>query len=231
MSNSPGMEPDLNGISYTATYFISLKLLNGLEGLTEQDKEHFKAMYESVKVRPGLINRRPGDRVRQSHDDITQLSCAAFFVMPYIATDIYNYGVEHFWVYNNTDDWSPMTIFKTWHFKLPGVVQTVKMCAKIPWTAWDRLYFAWDIFTTTFRKADDASGRIRDWSKIKVYESSPMHKCKIVDMAIALWKIDIAKKYAPDMMGGVFHVYFDRAKLEEETDFVHPFAVHWDGSI
>ena len=215
MSNQPYHPPDNNGVLYTCTSFVILALLNDVK---PSDSIRYNALLDAIEVEPGLIMRGPKKLQHQSHDDYIGV-VAAGFLDPMRAMNVWQYGMSNSWIYRLP--WIDFHI-KQWFARMPGVVQTFKMSARQPLSLFDQLYFALDLYSTSWKKADATSGRILDWLKIFTYEQQD-RRYRIIDKAIALWKKDIRRKYPNRLMGEIFEIYF--------RDKNHPFSVYTKGII
>jgi hypothetical protein len=212
MANNPDGIPDGNTLLYLGTRIVILKEL-GL--LTDEDVTGFKlAVYRSWH-KIGVLNRGWGREDAQAHDDYIGVMAAAKICAPEIAKSIVEYGKRNYWYYNNK---GVSRFFSALFIRMPGIVQHFKSAAGEPLNSFDEFMIDIDLMFTTFRPANEVSGRILDWLKIKTMD---LNQHPELIGVVEAWKADIKRKY-PKLMGDVFAKYFGEK---------HPFAIYMDGRL
>lgn len=201
MAPTPHSEPDGNGLLYTSTLYVML-CLHGFSRAS--DKDNFLKMVAYSSKQDGLLTRGPhkSDELT-SHDDYIGVTSASAFFDSGIAKLIYDYGKDHGWFYGHR-----------FFGRLLGLVQHFKLCAGIKLDLIDKLFWALDIYRTTWKHTGATSSRILDWLKIQVYKHKD-GQSTICNWAVRKFENDISKRYS-GKMGNVFSIYFDDK---------HPFSV------
>lgn len=101
-----------NGILFLVEYFI---LLDMLDQLTSEHANIFKQIVNDLEVEEGLYDRGKLDRYGEqpvrsiSHDNISAISAGSYLFGTEHAKQIADYGLKHFFVYdNNGQEYLPM---------------------------------------------------------------------------------------------------------------------------
>lgn len=178
-------------------------------------------VYENAKVESGLLSRGSHkSKDPQTHDDYIGFVSVAGLLEPLLAWRIYNYGTGHKW--NYMLPWTKD--FRSWFngqfWRMPGVVQTIKIAANEPLNLWDRFFLFLGFFGSTLSPANSTSGRLLGWCQLMIYEHKKLNYL-LPNLGINLWKRDLKKHY-PNLMGDVFSIYYGKD---------HPFAVFMHGII
>lgn len=205
MSRDPGGELDGNAILYAGTYGVLFqKLFKEYRDADEHSSRIYAAAY--VAAQPGIITRGP-DKLNepQTHDDYIGLCSLSNLGNGGVATVFYNYGKNHWWSFfrkgQSLKDW-----FNDQFWRLPGVVQHIKLCASEKWNIFDSLWWALGVYASSFSSKDNSSGAILTWHMVTAYLQSN-EKHWLCDLAVAKWKAKIIAKY-PNAMGDVFRIYY-----------------------
>lgn len=98
----PRIYPDCaasqNALLYTSEYY-ALLVLHGVANAA--DKLEFESMVDRCSVLPGLLKRNHGSDQQGVDDYIGVLLAAMFLNSEKVCRNIYNYGREHHYFYNN----------------------------------------------------------------------------------------------------------------------------------
>ena len=206
---------DGNAILYAGHYGL---LTAKLFGSYDKAKEHSAELYAKshLKERPGVITRGPHKwNDPQTHDDYVGLATLSFLGGGAAAWFIYSHGKSNHWSFfrgGKIQDW-----FNAQFWRLPGLVQHLKLCASENLNLFDRLWWAIGVAADAYSK--DASGKLLTWHYVSVYEMSGK-KYFLCDWAVRKWKRSIIEAY-PDSMGGIFRTYYEQT---------HPF-VKWSQGV
>lgn len=198
ISNQTGQDPDGNPVLYFA---LAMGIKHQFYPLSLNDREQLQATYADIKVQPGLISRSRFKRAdHEAHDDYIGLAHASYFLDQSIAKEIVAYGRAHNWCFENLNGATP----RSWHWRLPGVIQHYKLAAGERLGILDAAL--WSI--TMFFPADNESGLQLEWLMLDLYLSQN-YRCWIMDAAAKHWfkKLSENTKY-PDRMGSVLAKYF-----------------------
>lgn len=219
MSNKPNDRLDGNAVGYTATLHI---IADYLGENTVESRQDLKDMYFLVMKEPGLITRGPHKwNDRQAHDDPVMLASALYVNGCPEAGDFYKYGMDHGWFYWTAKQFTWKTIASSFFLRLPGVVQTFRVCHDWPLGLYGKHLLGLDLLSTSLKHSGATSGRIMDWCKIQAYKQSGLDYPEVNDRIIG-WENDICYKY-PRKMGSVFEIYFQDAN--------HPFSVKMSNKL
>ncbi|MBP9709103.1 MAG: hypothetical protein KBD78_15820 [Oligoflexales bacterium] len=209
--------PDGNPVLY-----LGLVLCGKLQHFELKDDDKFlvEETYKDCKKEPGLITRgRHKFEDHESHDDRIGMSYAAAVTGHHAALDIYSYGVNHNWIFNNAGcGWFKnekgerqfLAKLKCWDARLPGVVQHYKISADKKLNLFDKIW--WAIRIGLFFPESE-SGIQMDWLMIDLYRRKAEPNF-IMDSAATLWEHNLydTPKY-PHLMGSVFEKYFNKDHL------------------
>lgn len=221
MSHDQGQEPDGNGILYSSLYFLILKNWGELNA---QDLVHVHDIYTKCKVLPGLIDRGKDNLSEEEQDDYYGLACASQITDPIIALDIYSYGKNHLWYFDNMQTargWAKIKLwFDLWFGRFPGFCAHIKFCAHEDPSLFDKCWWAFGMICGALGSKANTSGRQLEWCMYCAY-SSQFHDSFICSLAARFWKNRLWAKF-PNGMGDVFAGYFYTT---------HPFAVWMKGRI
>jgi hypothetical protein len=226
-SNQPGIEPDGNGVLYTAFYFETLVEYGQL---TPGVAAHFRAMVQECRIAPGLIDRGKHKRADlQKHDDYIGYCRMAQLIDPTHAREVFLWGKQHGWVFKNLErklNWKEW--WNTLFWRIPGVVQHIKICAGEELSWLDRILFFLGFWSTTLRAANSTSGRQMDWLRWQAYRDYG-HEYWLCNLGVKLFEKDLRKRY-PFLMGSVFQIFFQRdPTLMQQPQ--HVLARWWQGKI
>lgn len=178
-----------------------------LEGLKESDRKRVQDMYSDAMVAPGAINRgshKPNEP--QRHDDYVGLMAIAGILAREVALAVYCRGNNRNWSYRLPG----FTGFKEWFnsqfWRMPGVVQTIKMAANKELNAWDKLFLSVRFVSCAFSPSQTTSGRLLAWCMLKLYI---FKRCNywLPNIAIRVFEKDIERRYK-NKMGDVFGIYY-----------------------
>lgn len=203
MAREAGGSVDGNAVLYTGT----LALIEHKLGLDSANKERARDIYAKVvlKERPGVIHRALKPTDPETHDDYVGMLTLSALGSGQEAREIYAYGKANKWSYVNVaykfTDW-----FNGQFWRLPGVVQHIKLCAGKAWNWFDVLMFALSVIANAFTAKDDTSGKILTWHYVTMYELMG-DKSWLADFAVRFWKHRMLAMY-PNAMGDVFAIYF-----------------------
>ncbi len=210
----PDYQPDGNSPVYFASYLaIKRRFLE----ITIDDKFWFQDMYNDCLVEPGLTDRgshKRGDR--ETHDNPIGLAYASCVTGDFKACiEIYAYGKKHWWFYNNAK-LTGLILRKTWHGRMPGFVQHLKLGLRKKLNWFDQL---WWYLAVAFNRGE--SGLQLSFIMIDMYKIQP-YKYSLLDKAVKRFESSVRRKY-PRLMGDVFEIYFKKP--------AHPFAKYMQGRL
>lgn len=193
-----------NAILETAQF---LWIKDIVDGLDEADNMRLWAVYADAVVSPGLLSRGSHKKLDpQRHDDIVGFSSIAGRLEPILAERVYQHGNRNGWEYKLPH----LSGLKEWlnaqFWRMPGVVQTIKMAANKELSWFDKIWLSIDLVVGVTRHNGATSDRLMDWCIIKLYEHKRLDHW-LVNLAIRVWKNDIRRRY-PNLMGDVFTVYY-----------------------
>jgi hypothetical protein len=203
MSHDANQAVDGNAVLYAGTYALISFKLYGVYGAAVT---HEKDLYEAVKVDQGVIGRFGKPKDAQTHDDYIGLATLSGLTEnKQAAIDMFVHGKLNHWsfvnvAYNFTD------LFNAQFWRLPGVVQHIKLCAGKAWNWLDIVLFALSVIFNAFTPKDSTSGKILVWHSIVMYECLGDSNW-LSDFAVRFWKHQILKMY-PNAMGDIFGIYF-----------------------
>jgi hypothetical protein len=206
MSRDPEAEPDGNGILYAGTYGL---LYARLFGVYENASAHSVILYKKSYLpdQPGLITRGPHKwEDPQAHDDYVGLASLSFLGGSGAAKAITLHGSTHGWSFLRKGRTNFREVFNAQFWRLPGLVQHLKLCAQEDWNWFDCALWALGVYSNSFAKHGDTSGTILKWHFIRVYELSGK-KNWLCDWAVRKWKHQINSLYQ-NAMGDVFRIYY-----------------------
>lgn len=199
-----------NAILETAQYFWIKDIFDGLDG---KDRLKLWDVYNDAGAgEPGLLTRGSHKaKDPQTHDDYVGFSSIAGRIDTVLAWRVYKYGDSHKWNYklpwlSGFRDW-----FNGQFWRMPGVVQTIKMGADEPLTWWDQFWLFIGLVGGVFSSSDSTSGRLMDWCVVKLYEYKKLNY-PLPNLGIRLWRWDIRRRY-PNLMGDVFGIYYGKDHL------------------
>lgn len=204
MSRYPHKDPDGNGILYAGTYGLLYSKLFGEYGLAA---EHSALLYRNsyLREKPGVLTRGPhkwGDP--QTHDDYIGLCTLSAMGGGGAATAVYQHGKRNWWFYFRSGGWRDR--FNAIFYRIPGVVQHIKMCAGERLTALDSFMLAVGLYFNSFTKKSSTSGKIVKWHMASIYLRGSQ-KNWLCDWAVQKWIEALMEKY-PGGMGEVFEIYY-----------------------
>lgn len=206
MAHDSGGTIDGNSILYAATYGL---LHKKLFGEYQKAAEQSALIYAQSMVSPGVINRGPFCQIPQTHDDYVGLCTLSFLNHGGAANAIYQHGKANSFVYPNGGD-SYRDMFNGWFWRLPGMVQHIKLCAGVSLNLFDWLLMSLGILWNAYL-ADGTSGIILTWHMVSVYQLGAK-KNWLADYAVQTWHRKLIEKY-PAAMGDVFGVYFGKSHV------------------
>lgn len=195
-----------NALGYSAHYYSILSRNNLVE---QSDKDKFKNMISVYWKTPGLLNRKPNDEWCQAFDDYEFVCHAAHMIgETQVPEQIYQYGKNNFWYFNNTSD----KTFRLKYFfnRRPGFTTHVKLCAGRTPNILERLF--WAVGIALFGANSDVtntSGKVREFMYILNYEKSGI-KSWVMDLAVKHWRNKMSKMYPNKQMGEVLDIYFSQ---------------------
>mgnify|MGYP006266702729 CR=1 FL=1 len=205
MSRDPGGELDGNSVLYAGTYAL---ICRKLYGRYVDAKDYEYNLYKFIEVKPGVICRGGKPQDPQTHDDYIGLcTLSGLTAEKKAATEVYEYGKANCWSYVNVA-YSFKDLFNAQFWRLPGVVQHIKICAGKSWSWFDYLLFIVSVLTNAFTAKNSTSGKILTWHMVTMYELLG-DRFWLADKAVAFWKHRILKMY-PNAMGDVFGIYFGK---------------------
>lgn len=192
---------DGNAVLYSGT----LALIKHKLGADTNPAINAKDLYEAVKVRPGVIARAKKPLDVQTHDDYIGMLTFSALQSGKEALEIYEYGKANRWSYVNVAyslaDW-----FNGQFWRLPGVVQHIKLCAKKAWSWFDIVMFCLSVMANAFTARDSTSGKILTWHMICMYEHKG-DRSWLADAAVRFWKHRMLAMYKSGM-SDIFGIYF-----------------------
>jgi len=201
MAREAGGMPDGNAILYTGTYALIQKKLGIAANLDVLAKD----VYDHVQVKPGVIHRANKPQDAETHDDYIGMLTISALANGKEAEEIYEYGKAHGWSYVNVA-YNFADVFNGQFWRLPGVVQHIKLCAGKAWNWFDCLMFFIAVMANAFTAKNDTSGKILTWHYVSMYELKG-DKSPLCEFAATFWKKRILEMY-PNAMGDVFSIYF-----------------------
>lgn len=227
-----GEELDGNPISYSSI-FCHILMDHFIETLQDERCLDYvgallEQIYEKSVRAPGFLSRGPHKlKDRQTHDDIVHFVTAASRVggMQKELNEIYNFCEIMGWSYFIEKPETMKERFQSWLLRVPGFKSVVKAAAGKKLSFIEKLWLAFDIYTTTRSEKSSTSGRMMDWSKSKLFAGST----GIVGWAFKKFDHDIRARY-PNLMGDVFQIYFQRDDLLVQKPS-HVFAVWMQGRV
>jgi hypothetical protein len=211
--NYPFMAPtkhgelDGNTILYSGTYGM---VSNSIFGKYKDAPEHSARLYNEsyVPLSPGLLTRGPHKwDDPQTHDDYIGMASLSFLGGGGAARAIYEYGKKHGWSYVRNSNPSVSDWFNGQFWRLPGVVQHIKICAGESLSAIGSAWWALGVYFS----AANESGLILTWHMISVYEQTGKRNF-LCDYVVRGWKRKLIEKY-PNAMGEVFGIYYSPTHL------------------
>lgn len=210
----PDYQPDGNSPVYFASYLaIKRRFLT----ITLDDKYWFKDIYHDCLVEPGLTDRgshKRGDR--ETHDNPLALAYASCVTGEFQACiDIYEYGKNHFWIYNNAK-LKGLILRKTIHGRMPGFIQHLKLGVRKKLNLFDQI---WWFLAVAFNSGE--SGLQLSFIMIDMYRIQP-YTYWLCDKAVEMFENSVRKRY-PNLMGDVYEIYFKKP--------AHPFARYMQGRL
>ena len=208
---------DGNSILYAGTYgLLYFKLFRAYPN----SAEHSTLLYKNSLIESGVINKGPHKaNDPQTHDDYVGLCSLSFLNHGGAANAIYLHGKLTGWEFNNLPDSGWKNWFNSQFWRIPGVIQHIKLCARVNWSIVDKFMFSISIIGAILGPQDDTSGKILKWHMITVYELSDQ-KNWFCSWIVRKWKAKTLATYSGGM-GDVFNVYYGPS---------HPF-VKWAQGI
>lgn len=116
---------DQNAIRFTAEAYYLLYKYGDLPA------ESFRSIMKEAEIEKGLYKRGGRDAIEQiGPDDLILLSAVSFLIGENtIAKNIYEYGIKHFHIFNNTDP--GYFTFSAWMGRFPAWRAHLKFCAGV----------------------------------------------------------------------------------------------------
>lgn len=213
MSRDPGAEPDGNGILYAGTYGL---LYAKLFGEYKNSAEHSTLLYRACYLpeKPGVITRGPHKWLDpQTHDDYIGMCTLSGLNHGDAATAIYMHGKKNWWFYFRGGVLRDK--FNAIFYRLPGVVQHIKICAGVQLNQLDMVLLAAGLYSNSLGDQADTSGKIMKWHMASMYLRGSQRNW-LCDWAVQKW-IDKLMETYPNGMSDVFAIYYGKS---------HPF-VRW----
>lgn len=205
MAPSHGGQLDGNSILYAGSYGL---LCARLFGEYKESAEHSTMLYKLsyLEELPGMITRGPHKwNDPQTHDDYIGLCTLSFLNHSGAAFAICRRGQSSRWSYfREHGTWKEW--FNAQFWRIPGVVQHIKLCAGAPWGLLDSFLWAIGVWSNTLGNQSDTSGKILKWHLVSAYEMSD-RKNLLCSWAVRKWKTKLSETY-PNGMGDVFKVYY-----------------------
>lgn len=200
-SNQAGIEPDGNAILYQAVY---LAIKRRYQNLDEKDTMWVRDTYMMSQVMPGLITRGFHKKNEfQSYDDYLGLVYSSHISQEMSAAiDVYNYGKNNFWVFDNLGG----NTIRAWFYRIPGFVSTIKLANRKKLSLFDQIMF---FVSVAFN--NNESGFQKSFIKIDMYKTQP-YKYMLLEWGCKLFEKRIAERY-DQKMGGVFRIYYGKDHL------------------
>lgn len=194
---------DGNSILYAGTYGLLYSKLFTKYPLAA---DHSTLLYVKsyLPEHPGVITRGPHKWLDpQTHDDYIGLCTLSFLNHSGAANAIYLHGKQSHWSYFRGGE--SRDKFNSLFWRIPGVVQHIKLCAREKLNLFDAIWLAAGILGSAYGKGDE-SGKILKWHMVSVYESQADRNW-LCDWAAKTWKRKLIENY-PGAMGDVFGIYF-----------------------
>jgi hypothetical protein len=206
MAARPDAELDGNSILYAGTYgLLHQRLFSSYEDAGIHSLLLYKDSY--LPSQPGVITRGPHkENDPQTHDDYVGMASLSYLGGSGAAKAIALHGKNHCWSFRRKGHNTIAEIFNAQFWRLPGLVQHLKLCARGEWNALDYLFWSIGVFASSFAKHGDTSGTILTWHFVRVYEQSGK-KNWLCDWAVRKWKLQINSLYL-NAMGDVFRIYY-----------------------
>jgi hypothetical protein len=197
-----------NAILETCQYFL-IKKFHG--ELSKKDTDRLWRVYDdaNVKGKVGLLSRgshKPNDA--QAHDDYVGFAACAGIMEKVLAYRVYRHGKSHGWAYQIPGTTGFRNWFNAQFWRMPGVVQVIKMASREPLNFFDKLMLFFMFTGGIFSNSDSTSGRLLDWCVIVLYEHLNLDYA-LPNLGIKIWKSDIRRRY-PNLIGDVFGIYYGR---------------------
>lgn len=165
-NSSPG--PDTGNGTMNLCVAEIVRFIRG-ESSTENTLR-VKEILETCEVLgyPGLFERGPRKTDLDSHDNRRAIAALSNILNLPFATDIVFHGKTNWWSYNNVDPgvWS----FRSWDGRMPGLVATYKLAARLDIGFIDRSEIAGTLYYGA--RSSDPHSRLLDWFTILVVKRS-----------------------------------------------------------
>lgn len=185
-----------NGLLFSATY---IALLSPEERNTERSW-FYEIVYKCMPL-CGLLDRYPGAKEFNSHDDYTGVAVASKLLSLPLASWIYEYGKA------NKDSWDSQApgkwTVRGYFIRIPDFLPTIKAAAGVELTLWDQFMFSVGLIASMGQMREETSGRCLIYLKCLVVEG----KGKASDLAIRLWRWHMGYLY-PQGLRELYGIYF-----------------------
>lgn len=208
-----------NGILFTTELYWLFEE-NGVLSLA--DSLAFEKTVRALQVNgyTGVYNRNPGRTDRgEAHDNyVAIVSGSVLFNLPF-PQEIVRFGETRGFFYNNLNP-EDTGINKAAFWRPGNEIAFYKMCAGIQPSGGDYIWLWLATFTSGFASADNSSGHLLDWLRIKAldradekYKNVPWHWMYTAMIpAKEFWKWRLLKKTNGKGMEHFFDVYFGGRK-------------------
>lgn len=210
-----------NALLYYGDYVRICKILDEpYSNISEDFKSVVRKYY--VQGNAGLLNRRPIGSTAEAFDDYVGILSAAASISPEIAFEIFNYGKQNNWCFNNLNPGS--IIFKVLNPKfyfgrIFGFIAHAYFANKLKPSFFEQLRWIAALLMDAYKKDGTSQTRLC-WHFVKTYEDSNLN-LTLCNLTVKIWKKSFWKAF-PEGMGQLFKEYFNKD---------HPFAVYMEGKL
>jgi hypothetical protein len=227
-SNQPNERPDGNSVLYSGEL---IDLQDEYKQVTEYTENFFYHLLAQITVKFGTIKRGSFHDHFQTHDDYIGACRAAQIIDPRIAKEIFIAGKTNFWCYQDQEPKSFRDRWNSYFWRIPGVVQHIKICASEPLNPLDQILFFIGTWSTTLSKKESTSGRRLDRLRMRAYKDQRYpHRYWLCDKAVEIFENDIRERYPKGFFGDVNQIFFQRdPELKQEP--THFFARWLQGRV
>lgn len=220
-------EPDPNCILYTGEFF-ELKARFG--GISQDDVDRYRWVTNFITIEPGLIRRGGRHTGFQTHDDYIGWCRASQIIDQWFARSVVEYGRKTGWRFYShkpagLNDW-----WNGFFYRLPGVVQHMKICAGEPLGLVDQILWSLGMIVTTLSGRTETSGRrLRRLMRNAYLSMKYSHRYWVCNAAVSIFNRDIRSKYK-NLYGDVQQIFFQRDPELKQSP-THLFARWYQGIL